>query len=181
MCTRPTCRGILCDGIRKKNIFQTEVFFPPIYKLLKKYVYLEVCKFEKKILPVWKYFFANTIAWNITTGMSCANLKVVVCFLSEISSRGAKVQLKMHENIINFIALPLCLPKGDSRGLSICHSRYLAEQNDTKKKLWYFFFPGLTKNLSSPTSLYRFARLMTRGTTNMGNFGNKTHERLLMS
>ena len=71
--------------------------------------------------------------------MSCANLKVVVCFLSEISSRGAKVQLKMHENIINFKALPLFLPKGDSRGLSICHSRYLAEQNDTKKALILFF------------------------------------------
>ena len=34
ICTRPTCRGILGDGIRKKNIFQCEVFFSRIYKLV---------------------------------------------------------------------------------------------------------------------------------------------------
>ena len=27
ICTRPTCHRILCDGIRKKNILQTKVFF----------------------------------------------------------------------------------------------------------------------------------------------------------
>ena len=26
ICTRPTCRGILCSGICKKNIFQPEIF-----------------------------------------------------------------------------------------------------------------------------------------------------------
>ena len=63
ICTRPTCRGsLLCDGIRKQNIFQPEVFFSPIYKLLKKMVYLEVCKFEKNTSGLEIFFFANTIA-----------------------------------------------------------------------------------------------------------------------
>ena len=44
--------------------------------------------------------------------MSCANLKVVVFFLSEISSRGAKVPVKMYEYIIKFKALPIFCPKG---------------------------------------------------------------------
>ena len=50
MCTRPTCRGILCGVIRKQNIFQTEVFFSNLqtckYTLFKKFVN------SKKILPV---------------------------------------------------------------------------------------------------------------------------------
>ena len=61
ICTRHTCRGILCDGIRKKYIFQPEVFFSPIYKLVKQMVYLEVCKFEKKYFRLEKNV-ANTIA-----------------------------------------------------------------------------------------------------------------------
>ena len=81
-------------------------------------VYLEVCKFKKKNTSLENIFFTK----NSATGMSCANLKVVVFFLSEISSRGAKVPLKINENIINFKALPIFLPKGDSWGFSTCHS-----------------------------------------------------------
>ena len=33
ICTRPTCRGTLGDGIRQKKILQPEVFFSRIYKL----------------------------------------------------------------------------------------------------------------------------------------------------
>ena len=52
ICARPTSRGILCDGIRKQNIFQPQVYFL-IYKLVNKPFFLEVCKFEK-----------NTSGWN---------------------------------------------------------------------------------------------------------------------
>ena len=50
ICTRPTCRGILCDVIRKQNIFQTEVFVSNL-QTCKYTLFLEVCKVEK-ILPV---------------------------------------------------------------------------------------------------------------------------------
>ena len=44
---RPTCRGILGDGIREKNIFQPEVFFSNLQT--SKYSFLlQVCIFEKK-------------------------------------------------------------------------------------------------------------------------------------
>ena len=86
--------------------------------------------------------------------MSCANLKVVVLFLSEISSRGAKVPLKMNENIIKFKALPIFLPEGDSWGFSICHSWYLAEQNDTKKAL-ILIFPGFDQTSEFTSLTYK--------------------------
>ena len=54
-----------------------------------KSLYFEVCKFEKKYFRFEFFIFANTFAWNTETSRSCANLKVVVFFLSEISSRGA--------------------------------------------------------------------------------------------
>ena len=47
----PTCRGILGDGIRKKNIFQPEVIFFSNFQTSKYTICLEVCKLEK-ILPV---------------------------------------------------------------------------------------------------------------------------------
>ena len=59
------------------------------FYLKKKKLYFEVCKFEKKYFRFEFFIFANTIAWNTDTSRSCANLKVVVFFLSEISSRGA--------------------------------------------------------------------------------------------
>ena len=60
VCTRPTCRGILRYGIRKKK-------FPAGSDTLINIVFFgknisAVCKFEKKILPIGKYFLANTIA-----------------------------------------------------------------------------------------------------------------------
>ena len=45
----------------------------------------------------------------------------------------------MHENIINFKALPNFFPKWDSWGFWIRDSWYLAEQNDTKKALILIF------------------------------------------
>ena len=104
-------------------------------------VYLEVCKFKKKTSG-WKIFLLRIPEYHRLEYRD----RYVVCkfegrgiFLSEISSRGAKVPLKMNENIINFKALPIFLPKGDSWGFSICHSWYLAEQNDTKKALILIF------------------------------------------
>ena len=60
ICTRPTCRGIISDGIRKKIYFPTGSIFFSIYKLLKKMVYLEGCKFQKNTSGF--NLFANTIA-----------------------------------------------------------------------------------------------------------------------
>ena len=85
-------------------------------------VYLEVCKFEKKILPFGKYFFGEYHRLEYRDRYVVCKFEGRGIFLSEISSRRAKVPLKMHENIIIFKALPICLPKGDSWGFSICHS-----------------------------------------------------------
>ena len=50
ICTRPTCRSILGNGFRKKNIFQPEVFFfefiNSIYIFQKKELNLEVNHFR---------------------------------------------------------------------------------------------------------------------------------------
>ena len=62
------------------------------FYFLKKSLNFEVCKFEKKYFRFECFIFANTINYNTETSRSCANLKVVVFFLSEISSRGASVQ-----------------------------------------------------------------------------------------
>ena len=44
---------------------------------------------SKKNTSGWKiFFFAKTITKNTATCRSCANLKVVVFFISETSSRG---------------------------------------------------------------------------------------------
>ena len=62
MCTRPTCRSILGDGIREKKS-QPEVFFFRIYKLHlyipppPQKLYLEVCHIGSEF-----FFFANPIA-----------------------------------------------------------------------------------------------------------------------
>ena len=85
-------------------------------------VYLEVCKFERKRLPVGKYFFGEYHCLEYHDRYVVCKFEGRGIFLSEISSREAKVPLKMHENIINFKALPIFLPKGDSWGFSICHS-----------------------------------------------------------
>ena len=54
ICTRPTCRGILGDGIRKKK-FRPEV---TKYRFKKINYITAVCKFEKK------YFRLETIFWR---------------------------------------------------------------------------------------------------------------------
>ena len=134
----------------QKNIFQTEVFFSNLQTYKKNGVFISLQIREK-----------NTSGWKNVFFCEYHRLeyrdRYVVCkfdgrgiFVSEISSRGAKVLLKMHENIINFKALPIFLPKGDSWGFSICHSWYLAEQNDTKKAL-ILIFSGFNP---SPTSLF---------------------------
>ena len=56
----PTCRSILGDGIRQKNIFQPQVFvfeFTNQLYIFFKFLYLEVCHFRSENI-----FLANTIA-----------------------------------------------------------------------------------------------------------------------
>ena len=72
-------------------------------------MYLEVCKFEKKILPVGKYFFSEYHRLEYRDRYVVCTFEGRGIFLSEIFSRGAKVPLKINENIIfqssaNFLA-----------------------------------------------------------------------------
>ena len=57
------------------KIFSNRKYFFQIYKLQNTPFFLEVCKFEEKIILVGNLFFANTV-----TGRSCGNLKVVFFF-----------------------------------------------------------------------------------------------------
>ena len=76
----------------------------------------------KKILPVGIFFFCECHSLEYRDRYVVRKFEGRGNFLSEISRRGAKVPLTMHENIIKFKALPIFLPKGDSWGFSICHS-----------------------------------------------------------
>ena len=84
-------------------------------------VYLEVCKFKKKYFR-WEFFFGEYHRLEYRDRYVACKFEGRGIFLSDLSSPGAKVPLKMNENIINFKALPIFLPKGDSWGFSICHS-----------------------------------------------------------
>ena len=120
ICTRPTCRGILCDGIRKQKFPDGSIFFL-IYKLLKKKCIYKFVN-SKKNISGWKTFFCEYHRLEYRNMYVVCKCEGCGIFLSEISSRGAKVPLKMNENIIQFKALPIFLPKRDSWGFSICHS-----------------------------------------------------------
>ena len=50
ICTRPTCRSILGDGFRKKNVFQPEVFFSEFINSI--YIFPKIAEFRSLSLPV---------------------------------------------------------------------------------------------------------------------------------
>ena len=84
-------------------------------------VYLEDVN-SKKNTSGWIFFFSEYHRLEYRDRYVVCKFEGRGIFLSDLSSRGAKVPLKMNENIINFKALPIFLPKGDSWGFSICHS-----------------------------------------------------------
>ena len=87
ICTQPTCRGILGDGIRKK-IFSNRKYFFSNLQTSKKNLYLEVCKFEKKLLPVVKYICSEYHRLEYCNMLVICKCEGHSIFLSEISSRG---------------------------------------------------------------------------------------------
>ena len=101
-----------------KKYFPTGCIFFKFKKLLKKMVYLEVCKFERKNTSGWKNKCCEYHRLEYRDRYAVCTFEGRGIFVSEISSSGAKVPLTMHENIINVKALPIFLPKGDSWGFS---------------------------------------------------------------
>ena len=84
-------------------------------------VYLEVCKCEKKYFRLENIFRDYHRLEYRDRYVVCKFEGRGIFFKRDIQPR-VKRSAKMHENIINFKALPIFLPKGDSRGFSICHS-----------------------------------------------------------
>ena len=76
-----------------KKYFPNGSIFFQVYKHLKKKVYIEVCKFEKK-LPFGRYFFCEYHRREYSDRYVVCKFEGRGIFLSEISSRGAKVPLK---------------------------------------------------------------------------------------
>ena len=97
ICTRPTCRGILCDGTRNFFFSNRKYFFSNLQPYKKKWLILKFVN-SKKNTSGWKIFFCDNHCLEYRDRYVVCKFECRGIFLSEISSRGAKVPLKMHEN-----------------------------------------------------------------------------------